>query len=100
MPTVSSFDFDVDVDPGPMPASSAIAQLIAEPGAAHWAQSCAWVPGTGHCRNRPCAIECLFRGQRDAEATRVRQARRRRRRTQLPFAERAARLAENPLSAE
>jgi hypothetical protein len=103
MSTVSSFDFDfhfdLDFDPGPMPASPVIAQLIAEPGAAHWAQSCAWVPGTGHCRNRPCAVECLFRAQRDAEATRVKQARRRRRRAQQPSAGRAARLVESPVFA-
>jgi hypothetical protein len=99
MPTVSSFDFDFDVDPGLLPASSAIAQLVAEPGAAHWAQSCAWVPGTGHCRNRPCATECLFHAQRDAEAMRVTQARRRRRRMQQPSAGRATRLVESPVFA-
>ncbi|HZK91596.1 MAG TPA: hypothetical protein VFC56_15735 [Stellaceae bacterium] len=45
--------------------------LAAEPDAARWAQICAWVPGTGHCRNRDCHEACIFHSQREAEARRV-----------------------------
>lgn len=53
--------------------------LAAEPDALRWARECAWVPGTGHCRNRNCDPACLFRPQREAEAIRVRRWRRLRR---------------------
>jgi hypothetical protein len=56
------------------------AELLADqPGAARWARLCAWVPGTGHCRNRHCAETCVFREQRLAEALRVTRWRRLRR---------------------
>jgi hypothetical protein len=54
-------------------------ELAAAPDAAHWAQVCGWVPGTGHCRDRACAGDCLFHPQRDAEAQTIRRDRRRRR---------------------
>ena len=54
-------------------------ELADEPDAARWAGVCAWVPGTGHCRNRDCGDDCLFRPQRDADAGRVRRWRRLRR---------------------
>ena len=63
--------------------SSPIAELAAQPEAVRWARDCAWVPGTGYCRNRPCGAGCLFRAQREAEALRVTGARRRRR-SQMP----------------
>ena len=53
--------------------------LAAEPEAVHWAQVCAWVPGTGHCRNRDCSNVCLFHEQREADQQRVRRWRRLRR---------------------
>jgi hypothetical protein len=53
--------------------------LAAEPDAMRWARECAWVPGTGHCRNRPCDEACNFRPQREAEAARVLRWRRLRR---------------------
>jgi hypothetical protein len=53
--------------------------LAAKPDAARWGGECAWVPGTGHCRNRDCDTACIFRHQRDAEAARVRRWRRLRR---------------------
>jgi hypothetical protein len=56
-----------------------IAELAADPEAVRWARDCAWVPGTGYCRNRPCSGRCLFRPQREAELRRLKQARQRRR---------------------
>ncbi len=53
--------------------------LAAEPEAARWAGLCAWVPGTGHCRNRDCSEACLFHAQRSADERRVRRWRRLRR---------------------
>ena len=53
--------------------------LAAHPEAAHWAKVCAWVPGTGYCRDRDCGEACLFHAQRQADAQRVRRWRRRRR---------------------
>ena len=38
--------------------------MVADPEALRWARDCAWVPGTGHCRNRPCNTGCLFRARR------------------------------------
>jgi len=54
-------------------------QLAGEPGAAYWARVCAWVPGTGHCRNRDCSEACIFGPQRKAELRRVQRWRRLRR---------------------
>jgi len=72
------------------PFPSAIAELAADPQAARWARDCAWVPGTGHCRNRPCSPACLFLPQRAAEARRLLRWRRRRRDLQPGFAGRIA----------
>jgi len=80
-----------DFDDGAVPAASPIAELASHPDAARWARDCAWVPGTGHCRNRPCCGTCLFRAQREAEALRLRQSRRLRRRAQQRFASRMVR---------
>jgi hypothetical protein len=54
-------------------------RLAQEPGAVTSARLCAWVPGTGHCRNRVCEVACVFRPQRLAEAARVGRWRRLRR---------------------
>jgi hypothetical protein len=54
-------------------------ELAAAPDAAHWALVCGWVPGTGHCRDRACAGDCLLHSQRDAESQAIRRERRRRR---------------------
>ena len=62
--------------PGPPSLLSRAQELAAEPDAAYWAAVCAWVPGTGHCRNRECCENCLFQPQRLAEADRVRRWRR------------------------
>ena len=62
----------------PDPATRA-ENLAGEPDALHWARLCAWVPGTGHCRNRDCSEACVFRSQREAEARRVLRWRRLRR---------------------
>jgi hypothetical protein len=51
--------------------ASRVENLAAEPDVARWARDCAWVPGTGHCRNRDCSAACVFREQREAEARRV-----------------------------
>lgn len=56
-----------------------VRELAVAPDAAYWARICSWVPGTGHCRNRACAGECLFHPQREAEAEAIRRDRRRRR---------------------
>ena len=72
---MSHFDFD----DGLTPVRPLIAELAADPEAARWARDCAWVPGTGYCRNRPCASACLFRAQRAAEARRILRGRRKRR---------------------
>jgi hypothetical protein len=53
--------------------------LAGEPAATRWARICAWVPGTGHCRNRDCGEDCVFRSQREAEAARLLRWRRLRR---------------------
>jgi hypothetical protein len=79
---------DFDDDLGPL--RSLIAEIIADPEAGRWARDCAWVPGTGHCRNRPCSAACLFRGQRTAELARVVRWRRERRSTQSGTAARIA----------
>jgi hypothetical protein len=60
-------------------SSPALAELAVHPEALLWASLCAWVPGTGYCRNRPCSQECLFRDRRAAEAEQIVRARRRRR---------------------
>jgi hypothetical protein len=70
-------DFDDALAPLPSP----IAELVADPEAQRWARDCAWIPGTGHCRNRPCSTCCLFRAQRAAEARRILRWRRKRRPT-------------------
>ena len=82
---------DLDFDPGHASHSSIAAELAADPEAPRWARDCAWVPGTGHCRNRPCSIACLFRTQRKAEAEGVVHSRRQRRPSQQAFAERLVR---------
>jgi hypothetical protein len=64
---------------GPPEPSPAVAALAEEPDAAHWARVCAWVPGTGHCRNHDCGDACIFREQREAEARNVQRWRRLRR---------------------
>jgi hypothetical protein len=58
---------------------SRLQDLAAEPEALRWARECAWVPGTGHCRNRDCDPACICSPQREAEAARVRRWRRLRR---------------------
>jgi hypothetical protein len=60
-------------------SSPTVAEFAREPDAAHWARVCAWVPGTGHCRNHDCANACIFREQREAEARAVQRWRRLRR---------------------
>jgi hypothetical protein len=80
-----------DYDPNIATASSRLAELAADPDAVRWAQECGWLPGTGHCRDRRCSGDCLFRPQRLAEAARVTSSRRHRRRTQLPWADRRPR---------
>ena len=71
---------DPDGEGGPAsPLSGGIAELAADPRALRWARECAWLPGTGYCRNRPCSAECLFRPQREAEMMRLKTDRRRRR---------------------
>jgi hypothetical protein len=77
-------DFDDALAPLPSP----IAELVDDPQAARWARDCAWVPGTGHCRNRRCGTECPFRAQRAAEARRILRWRRKRRSTHPGPAER------------
>jgi hypothetical protein len=64
---------------GPAELLSRTQEFAYQPDAVHWARACAWVPGTGHCRNRDCDIVCLFRAQRDADARNVRRWRRLRR---------------------
>jgi len=80
-------DFDDALAPFPSP----IAELAADPEAQRWARDCAWLPGTGHCRNRPCSLACLFRHQRLAEARRILRWRRIRRPIQPAFAGRIVR---------
>jgi len=53
--------------------------LATDPEAPQWVAVCAWVPGTGHCRNRDCSDACLLRAQCEADAARVRRWRRLRR---------------------
>jgi hypothetical protein len=72
-------DVSNEFDPGPVRPASPIAELAAHPESPRWARDCAWVPGTGHCRNRPCSVACLFRAQREAEALRLERTRRQRR---------------------
>ncbi len=83
---------DDDSDRDPVPRRSRIAEIAADPDAVRWALDCAWVPGTGHCQNRPCSTDCLFREQRVTEASRIEHARRQRRREQQAFAARITRL--------
>jgi hypothetical protein len=62
------------------PNLSLLAQeLASDAEAAFWAPVCAWLPGTGYCRNRDCSEACLFRAQCDADAQGVRRWRRLRR---------------------
>jgi hypothetical protein len=79
-----------DNDPGLPQPRGRVAELAAHPDGVRWARDCAWVPGTGHCRNRRCSSKCLFREERTAEVQRVARARRQRRPSQLPGAERPA----------
>jgi hypothetical protein len=79
-------DFNDDLAPPPSP----IAEIVADPEAGRWARDCAWVPGSGHCRNRPCSTACLFHVQRAAEARCILRWRRKRRPTQSGFAGRIA----------
>ena len=78
-----------DFERGCAPFASPIAELAADPQARRWARDCAWIPGTGHCSNRPCAMACLFRARRKAEAELVMRRRRKRRQTQGTTPERA-----------
>jgi hypothetical protein len=64
---------------GPPSLLARLKSLAIEPQASHWARLCAWVPGTGYCRNRDCSETCLFRAQREAEAARLQRWRRLRR---------------------
>lgn len=80
-----------DFDPAFAPLPSPVAELAADPEAPRWARDCAWIPGTGHCRNRRCGVACLFRVQRTAEAMAVTRSRRGRRLAQQAFAERMVR---------
>ena len=91
IPTVADSDRDPDLPSLP----PKMTELAADPNAARWALDCGWVPGTGHCPKHPCASECLFREQREAEASRIEHARRQRRRDQRAFAERMKRLTSN-----
>jgi len=68
------------VSPSDDAAPRALAELIAAPEAERWARDCGWLPGTGHCRNRRCSRKCLFRAYYKAEAARIAEVRRRRRR--------------------
>jgi hypothetical protein len=86
---------DFDSSGGRARRSSRAADLASEPDAARWARDCAWVPGSGHCRNRPCNDVCPFRAHRETEASRIEHARRLRRRDQRAFAERIIRLTYN-----
>jgi hypothetical protein len=79
-----------DPELAPDPSLARIAQLAAVPDADRWARECAWVPGTGYCRKRPCSSKCVFRDQRMCEAERVINARRKRRPSQQTGAERPA----------
>src|SRR5438270_9169958 len=81
-----------DSPPGSVLFDDRILALAAEPDAPRWADQCGWVPGSGYCRNRDCAMACLFRLQREAERLRVGRSRQARRRAQRAFAKRFARL--------
>jgi hypothetical protein len=83
---------DDDSGAGRNRRSKRAADLASEPGATHWAGDCGWVPGSGHCRNRPCSPDCVFREQREMEASRIEHERRQRRRDHRAFAERIKRL--------
>jgi hypothetical protein len=62
------------------PDTPSRAEFLAEhPDATRWARLCGWVPGTGHCRNRACDEDCVFRIQRLAETSRMSHWRRLRR---------------------
>lgn len=80
-----------DFDEHSVPGKPGIAELVADPEAHRWARECGWVPGTGHCRNRPCGWNCLFRPQREADASRLLQQRQQRRRAHRRFASRFVR---------
>ncbi|HTZ35106.1 MAG TPA: hypothetical protein VMB84_03710 [Stellaceae bacterium] len=66
--------------PGPPDAARQAAELASAPDASYWAESCGWVPGTGHCRQPACSAACTFHAQRTAEAHGVARWRRLRRR--------------------
>src|SRR5579862_886111 len=82
-------------DPDAMTGSPSdeLAEFAAAPDAPLWARDCAWVPGSGYCRNRPCSSACLFHAQREAEAAGVLQSRRRRRQRRRRSVERTLRIA-------
>ncbi len=88
----------------PEPVSSPdlvnLIELAAHPDALHWAHECGWVPGTGHCLDRDCASECLFRTQREAEARQIVRARRQRRKVRQLVARTTARLVFALVSAQ
>jgi hypothetical protein len=88
---IRNLDVSDDCDSGFGPRTCLVAELAADPEAPRWARDCAWIPGTGHCRNRPCGTACLFRAQRKAEAEHVMRSRRQRRPAQEAFAERMVR---------
>ena len=79
---------ETDSDRDVPPPLACIARLAARPEAARWARECAWVPGTGYCRQRPCSGACVFQDQRMVEADRLVGARRKRRPSQRPGAHR------------
>lgn len=81
-----------DFDRGLVPLSSHVADLASDPEGLHWARECGWVPGTGHCRNRPCGDRCLFRAGRQTEAALVHRSRQLRRPAQRAFSGRTTRV--------
>ena len=83
-------DFDFDPDFPALPPR--IAEFIADPDAPRWAHDCGWVPGTGSCTNHPCSPECLFRDERETEASRIGHERRQNRRCQRTLARNPRRL--------
>lgn len=73
----------------PSPELVKLIELALHSDALRWAHECGWLPGTGHCRRRGCASECLFRPERETERRQIVRSRRRRRKAQQPVAERA-----------
>ena len=85
-------------EPGLSPDLVKLIELAAHPDALRWAHECGWFPGTGHCRTRDCASECLFREQREAEARQIFRDRRRRRKARRLVARATAPLVVAVLS--